>query len=143
MYLRLILILIACVFVSSDTTAQSSASDQNSLLPEINPQDIEIRSEFRARFPGLRRQPILGFNPKPRVFQVDPYRMPFMESRDEAVASMAITQLDRPEPPERTIIEEPKRRAIFSRAGIGNFTTQNLMVYFSKILQLNRMFLER
>ena len=123
MYLRLILILIACVFVSSDTAAQSSASDQNSLLPEINPQDIEIRSEFRARFPGLRRQPILGFNPKPRVFQVDPYRMPFMESRDEAVASMAITQLDRPEPPERTIIEEPKRRAIFSRAGIGNFTT--------------------
>lgn len=123
MYLRLILILIACVFVSSDTTAQSSASDQNSLLPEINPQDIEIRSEFRARFPGLRRQPILGFNPKPRVFQVDPYRMPFMESRDEAVASMAITQLDRPEPPERTIIEEPKRRTIFSRAGIGNFTT--------------------
>ena len=45
---------------------------QNTLLPEINPQDIEIRSEFKANFPGLRRQPILGFNPTPRVFQIDP-----------------------------------------------------------------------
>lgn len=123
MYLRFILILIACAFMPTYTLAQSNSSDQAFLLPEINPQDIEIRSEFRARFPGLRRQPILGFNPIPRVFQVDPYRMPFMESRDEAIASMAITRLDRPGPPERTIIEEPKRRTIFSRAGFGNFTT--------------------
>ena len=45
-----------------DAFAQTG-STQNSLLPEIDPQDIEIRSEFRARFPGIRRQPILGFNP--------------------------------------------------------------------------------
>jgi len=111
--------------------AQAGGSNpQNSLLPEINPQDIEIRSEFRARFPGLRRQPILGFNPKPRVFQIDPNRMPFMETRDQAVANIAITQLDRPEPPARSIIQAPPRRNILLRAGFGSFTTPEASAYF-------------
>ncbi len=113
-----------------DALAQSGSNAQSSLLPEINPQDIEIRSEFRARFPGLRRQPILGFNPKPRVFQIDPNRIPFMESRDQAVASVAITQLDRPEPPERTVIDTPRRKNIFARAGFGNYITPEFDAYF-------------
>jgi hypothetical protein len=103
---------------------------QNTLLPEINPQDIEIRSEFRARFPGLRRQPILGFNPKPRVFQIDPNRMPFMESKEEAVANVAITQLDRPEPPARAILNAPLRRNAYLRTGIGNFVSPEAEGYF-------------
>ena len=101
----------------------------NSLLPEINPQDIEIRSEFKARFPGLRRQPILGFNPKPRVFQIDPNRMPFMESRDEAVADISVTQLGRPQPPSRTILPAPDRINAYSRAGLGSFLTPELNGY--------------
>ncbi|MCG8374482.1 MAG: hypothetical protein MI700_13155 [Balneolales bacterium] len=117
--------------------AQTGGSDpQNSLLPEINPQDIEIRSEFRARFPGLRRQPILGFNPKPRVFQVDPNRMPFMETKDEAVASIAITQLDRPVPPAKTIIQTPLRGNVYGKAGIGNFVSPEAEVFFFR--DLNR-----
>ncbi len=108
----------------------TGGNPQNSLLPEINPQDIEIRSEFRARFPGLRRQPILGFNPKPRVFRIDHNRMPFMESRDEAVASIAITQLDRPEPPERSILRTPDRTTGLIKTGIGNFLTPEAEGYF-------------
>ena len=75
------------IFLCPYFALAQTASD-NSLLPEINPQDIEIRSEFKARFPGLRRQPILGFNPKPRVFQIQADRMPFMESREDAVANI-------------------------------------------------------
>lgn len=101
----------------------------NSLLPEINPQDIEIRSEFKARFPGLRRQPILGFNPKPRVFQIDPNRMPFMETRDEAVADISVTQLGRPVPPERTILTNPDRINAYIRAGFGSFLTPEINGY--------------
>ena len=101
----------------------------NSLLPEINPQDIEIRSEFKARFPGLRRQPILGFNPKPRVFQIDPNRMPFMESRDDAVADISVTQLGRPEPPARTILSTPERINAYVRAGLGSYLTPELAGY--------------
>ncbi|MEQ8524210.1 hypothetical protein [Gracilimonas sp.] len=101
----------------------------NSLLPEINPQDIEIRSEFKARFPGLRRQPILGFNPNPRVFQIDPNRMPFMETRDEAVADISVTQLGRPVPPERTVLKNPDRINAYIRAGFGSFITPELNGY--------------
>jgi outer membrane cobalamin receptor len=101
----------------------------NSLLPEINPQDIEIRSEFQARFPGLRRQPILGFNPTPRVYQIDPNRMPFMESRDEAIADISITELGRPEPPARSILSTPNRTNAYIRAGFGSYLTPELNGY--------------
>lgn len=100
-----------------------------SLLPEINPQDIEIRSEFTARFPGLRRQPILGFNPNPRVFQIDPNRMPFMETREEAVADISITQLGRPEPPFRNMLEIPNRINTYVKAGFGSYLSPELNGY--------------
>ncbi|MFN1835628.1 hypothetical protein AB2B38_010230 [Balneola sp. MJW-20] len=106
-----------------------TGGNQNSLLPEINPQDIEIRSEFRARFPGLRRQPILGFNPKPRVFRIDPNRIPFMESRDEAVASIAVTQLNRPAPPSRSYLPTPDLNDIYGRLGFGSFITPEAELY--------------
>ncbi len=124
------LILFALLFCVETQAQTAGGNQQNSLLPEINPQDIEIRSEFRARFPGLRRQPILGFNPKPRVFRIDPNRMPFMESRDEAVANIAITQLDRPEPPQRSILRTPSRTTGLVKAGIGNFITPEVEGYF-------------
>lgn len=106
-----------------------SGNTQNSLLPEINPQDIEIRSEFRARFPGLRRQPILGFNPKPRVFQIDPNRVPFMESRDDAVAGISVSQLSRPEPPARSYLTIPDRSSFYAKAGIGSFISPEAELY--------------
>ena len=106
-----------------------SGNAQNSLLPEIDPQDIEIRSEFRARFPGIRRQPILGFNPMPRVFRIDPNRTPFMESDKDAVASIALTQLDRPDPPQKKILKEPSRANAYIKAGMGNYITPELEAY--------------
>ena len=109
-------------------SAQSGYA-QNSLLPEIDPQDIEIRSEFRARFPGIRRQPILGFNPMPRVFRIDPNRTPFMESDKDAVASIALTQLDRPDPPQKKILKEPSRANAYIKAGMGNYITPELEAY--------------
>ncbi len=130
MAFRISTLLFALLLISWDADAQSSANAQNTLLPEINPQDIEIRSEFRARFPGLRRQPILGFNPKPRIFLIDPNRMPFMETRDQAVASVAITQLDRPDPPTRSVISAPRRGNAYIKAGYGNFLTPEVNGYF-------------
>ena len=128
---RHLLLFVFSLFTLVEVQAQTTGGNpQNTLLPEINPQDIEIRSEFRARFPGLRRQPILGFNPKPRVFQIDPNRMPFMESKSEAVASIAITQLDRPEPPARQVIQTPPRTTGWLRTGIGNFISPEAEGYF-------------
>ena len=120
------------VFLLTMMTGEISLAQsggQNSLLPEIDPQDIEIRSEFKARFPGLRRQPILGFNPKPRIFRMDPNRMPFMETPEQAVASISLTQLDRPEPPARTILRQPNRTTAFIRGGVGSYISPELQAY--------------
>jgi len=127
---RPLLLLLFVALIPAFAFAQDgqNAAD-NSLLPEINPQDIEIRSEFQARFPGLRRQPILGFNPRPRVFQIDPNRMPFMESRDDAVADISVTQLGRPEPPMRTLLSSPDRQNAYFRAGFGSYLTPEVNGY--------------
>lgn len=111
--------------------ASAQGGGQNNLLPEIDPQDIEIRSEFRARFPGLRRQPILGFNPRPRVFQIDPNRIPFMETRDQVVANVPVSQLSRPIPPFQSVIGIPDRYNGFVKAGIGTFITPEVEGFYT------------
>src|SRR5699024_4261855 len=85
--------------------AQDRGGRDDAMLPEIDPQDIEIRSEFKARFPGLRRQPILGFEPASRAYRVDPDRMPYMEDRDNAVANLPISAMSLPEPPPFTSMQ--------------------------------------
>lgn len=104
----------------------SQQGSEESLLPEIDPQDIEIRSQFQARFPGLRRQPILGFNPRPRVFQVDPNRMPFVEDAETVVAQLPIGELSRPEPPEYEMLGYAMPKNAFIRAGIGSYISPEL-----------------
>lgn len=115
-------LLAALIFlVGSNTLLAQQNNDPDNLLPEIDPQDIEIRSEFQARFPGLRRQPILGFNPGSRVYQVSPDRKPFMETQDEVVANLPITDLSRPDaPPYNALYYNPKLNA-FARLGVGSF----------------------
>lgn len=131
----IVCILLATQFGVNTLTAQSVQIDsEQSLLPEIDPQDIEIRSQFQARFPGLRRQPILGFNPRPRVFQTDPNRMPFIEAYDAVAANLPVGTLDRPEAPGFNPLGYATPRNAFLRAGIGSnispevdlFATTNL-----------------
>lgn len=122
--IRFALIVCICLvtlFGVNTVTAQSVQTDsEQSLLPEIDPQDIEIRSQFQARFPGLRRQPILGFNPRPRVFQTDPNRLPFIEAYDAVAANLPVGTLDRPEAPEFNPLGYATPRHAFFRGGIGS-----------------------
>ncbi|SMO36939.1 hypothetical protein [Fodinibius sediminis] len=97
--------------------------DDDAMLPEIDPQDIEIRSEFKARFPGLRRQPILGFEPASRTYSVDPDRMPYIESREEVVADLPISELTRPDPPAYTQLHYSPDINAFGRLGAGSYVS--------------------
>ena len=133
------LLALVFAFVMPQFLFAQTANDQNSLLPEIDPQDIEIRSEFRARFPGLRRQPILGFNPRPRVFQIDPNRLPFMETADQVVANLPVSQLSRPVPPVQPGIYKPNRSYGFIRSGFGSFTAPELIAFASAGLDENNL----
>lgn len=109
------------IFMSFGMASAQQNGSQNSLLPEIDPQDIEIRSEFKARFPGLRRQPILGFNPTPRVYQIDPGRTPFMETREQVIASVPVTGLTRPSPPQYRALQYNPEINGYGRIGVGSF----------------------
>lgn len=114
---------------ASAQDAQQQSEAQQTLLPEIDPQDIEIRSQFQARFPGLRRQPILGFNPRPRVFQIDPNRTPFFEDEETVVANLPIGVLDRPEPPRYTPLGYSDPQNGFARIGIGSYLSPEADIY--------------
>ncbi len=118
------------VILAGQLQAQDTPTDTDrSLLPEIDPQDIEIRTQFQARFPGLRRQPILGFNPRPRVFQTDPDRIPFIEDEETVIASLPVGELDRPEAPEFTPLGYRDPQNAFIRAGIGSEISPEADIY--------------
>lgn len=125
------LFIISFLFLAgSSLLAQDTQTDaQESLLPEINPQDIEIRSQFQARFPGLRRQPILGFNPTPRVFQSDPNRMPFIEDEETVVANLPMGELDRSAPPVYEALGYRSPQNGFARMGFGSYITPEADVF--------------
>ncbi|MCC5913297.1 MAG: hypothetical protein JJU46_02875 [Balneolaceae bacterium] len=124
----LFLCFVSLLFAATLTAQDAGASDQT-LLPEIDPQDIEIRSQFQARFPGLRRQPILGFNPRPRVFQIDPDRQPFIEDEETVMANLPLGQLDRPEAPVYMPLGYANPRNGFARVGVGSYFTPEADIY--------------
>lgn len=103
--------------------AQNQQGNDNSMLPEIDPQDIEIRSQFKARFPGLRRQPILGFEPTSRVYKIDPNRMPYIETGEDVVADLPVSELSRPEPPAYTGLNYAPDINAFGRFGFGSYAS--------------------
>src|SRR5690625_2711202 len=105
---------------------QTQADVERSLLPDIDPQDIEIRSQFQARFPGLSRQPILGFNPRPRVYQIDPDRIPFIEDEEAQLANLPMGRLDRPDSPEYNALGYAPPKYAFIRAGVGSDITPEI-----------------
>ncbi len=105
------------------------AQDEGALLPDIDPQDIEIRGEFRARFPGLSRQPVLGFDPNLQVYQIDPDRKPFMETGDQVVAALPVSELTRPAPPEFNALNTDEEIYTYLRAGAGSYTSPELQFW--------------
>ncbi len=117
----LVLLSVSLLFSHEIRAQQAQADTEQSLLPEIDPQDIEIRSQFQARFPGLRRQPILGFNPRPRVFQIDPNRLPFIEDEETVAANLPIGTLDRPDAPDYQRLGYADPQHAFFRGGVGSF----------------------
>ncbi|MGM0545586.1 MAG: hypothetical protein ACQEST_02595 [Bacteroidota bacterium] len=116
-------IICVAMLAANPVAAQQEQDSESSMLPEIDPQDIEIRSQFRARFPGLKRQPILGFDPNPRVYQIDPDRTPFMETHEQVVANLPVSELTRPDPPEHAKFPYSSPKNAFARVGFGSYVS--------------------
>jgi hypothetical protein len=120
------LFIIAGLVYTNPLYSQQAQESEGSLLPDIDPQDIEIRSQYRARFPGLQRQPILGFRPGSRVYQVDPNRTPFLEEDEDIAAQLPVEELSRPEEPEYSFFPYAAPRTAYSRFGFGNYMSPEL-----------------
>lgn len=114
------------VFSLSVPQVGQAQDEGGSLLPDISPQDIEIRGEFRARFVGLTRQPILGFDPEMQIYQIDPNRKPFMESGDQVVANLPVSELTRPAAPAYNALNYSEQINLFARAGVGSYTSPEI-----------------
>jgi len=129
-HLLLFFILIAS-FPAVMSAQSEEAQEPSTLLPDINPQDIEIRGDFRARFPGISRQPILGFNPTPRIYRIDPNRMPFLETPEQVVASVPFSQLEAELGPPRMFTSHPESSSILGYTGFGMFVSPEAELYAS------------
>lgn len=127
--LSLLLFFLFTLLAANVTVAQQEQDTESSMLPEIDPQDIEIRSQFQARFPGLRRQPILGFDPNPRVYQIDPDRTPFMETQRQVVANVPISQLSGLRPPEYLPFQYAEPKNVFARLGFGSYMSPEAQLW--------------
>lgn len=129
-YLLTVLLLTGLFFATHLAGQDQAQADlERSLLPDIDPQDIEIRSQFQARFPGLSRQPILGFNPRPRVYQIDPDRIPFIEDEEAQLANLPMGQLARPESPQYNALGYATPKYAFIRAGVGSDITPEADIF--------------
>lgn len=126
-YLPLLAFIFTLILAPQVVYAQQE-DGASSLLPDIDPQDIEIRGDFDIRFPGLSRQPILGFSPRQPIYRVDPDRMPFIESDDEVVTSIPISQLEPALRPEQYFLSFSDRKNLFARAGFGTYQSPEIKV---------------
>ncbi len=99
--------------------AGAVAQDQEEApaLPDIAPRTVEIRGQLEINFPALERQPLVGFNPPPRIIDLT-NRLPYMEPYRISAAELPASPL---QPPERLHIGQsgiPRRTGqIEARAG--------------------------
>ena len=82
----------------------AQADTSGSVLPDIAPREIEIRGQLEISFPSLERQPLVGFNPPPRVRELGPDERPFVEEYKQESADLPPSPLQRPEAPPITEI---------------------------------------
>ncbi|HMB91603.1 MAG TPA: TonB-dependent receptor [Rhodothermales bacterium] len=92
-----IALVLLSLFAATPALAQVDTTD--TVLPDIAPREVEILGTLEVSFPALRRQPLVGFNPPPRVPNVPAGRRPFVESYGDASAGLPSSPLQRPEPP--------------------------------------------
>lgn len=107
-------------FMTIDLTAQNPTG---TMLPQLDPLDIEIRGDFKLKYASLNRQPILGFSTNQRIYALDPNRLPYMESEEEVRTSLPIPVLNRPVAPRRLRIISPKSKLLQSYGSFGSFNS--------------------
>ncbi|MEX0599342.1 MAG: hypothetical protein WD021_06825 [Rhodothermales bacterium] len=95
------LLLASALVGPSPVSAQDDPNDtqQGQVLPDIAPRVVEIRGNLELSLPTLQRQPLIGFNPPPRVAAVPPDRRPYVEDYKQESIDLPPSPLRPPDPP--------------------------------------------
>lgn len=102
------------------------AQEEDPVLPDIAPREFEIRGQLEIAFPSLQRQPLIGFNPPPRVIDVPEGRRPYIEPDQNAGTGLSVSSLTPPESPSFTGLSgRPPVEAEF-QAAAGRYFTRTL-----------------
>ncbi|MDX1428952.1 MAG: hypothetical protein R3282_01640, partial [Rhodothermales bacterium] len=107
------------VALGTATVAAAQITEEQPVLPDLAPREVEIRGQLQIAFPSLQRQPLVGFNPPPRVPEIPLTRRPFLEDYADAGANFLRANLNPPEPPGVTALtgEGPLRAEVELSAG--------------------------
>lgn len=98
---RCALVLASMLLLASAPAGSSLAqqADTSSVLPDIAPREVEIRGQLEISLPSLRRQPLVGFNPPPRIPPISVERRPWVGDYKQESADLPGSPLQSPEPP--------------------------------------------
>jgi len=119
---RLGLILFLSALLPLAASAQEpDTSDQQ--LPDIAPQEFEIRGQLQVSFPTLERQPLQGFASPPSVPSVPDDRMPYLESYKQALETLP-ESLPEPEAASSSFQRPEPARTGFLELGGGRYTSR-------------------
>ncbi|MEM6644641.1 MAG: TonB-dependent receptor [Bacteroidota bacterium] len=99
MMMRTILSVLLAVLVSGAPAVMAQDTTRTA-LPDIAPREVEIRGQLEISLPSLRRQPLVGFNPPPRITEIPAGRRPFIERYKQESIDLPPSPLQPPEPPE-------------------------------------------
>ena len=134
-FLPFFLLLTAPALAQVDSTAtvgqRAPADTSDSVLPDIAPREIEIRGQLEIAFPSLERQPLVGFNPPPRVRTIPPDQQPFVEEYKQESADLPPSPLQRPEaPPIATLTTGEPMGGLVEASG-GRYYTRDVQAHLA------------
>jgi len=104
--------LTALLLLALPGRAAAQVDTSRTALPNIAPREVEIRGQLEISLPSLQRQPLIGFNPPPRVPRPPAGRQPFAETYKQSSADLPASPLRRPQPPSALGAAYPPARGL-------------------------------
>ena len=118
------------VWSSGDLVSEAAAQDSLSsvVLPNLTPREVEIRGDLVISFPSLIRQPLIGFNPPPRVPDIAPDRRPYVDEYKQSGDDLPESPLVKPNPPSVTSLTSGEQSFGEVEATTGNYFNREVRV---------------
>ncbi len=121
-WMRIVLIVAFALPAAHALGQETDARDPS--LPDLAPREVEIRGQLTITFPSLQRQPLIGFNPPPRIPEVPLDRRPYIEPYKQESAELPPSPLQPPSPPPVSTLTGAKPNRGEFEAAAGKYLTR-------------------